>query len=131
GWYNPEGAPFFGETMISETPDGQQPQSASVDAAAAPPRPSTAPCDPRDLLGEQALRAFWRDLPQLLQERYRQWVAYHGDRQLGFARTKYELCQECERQGFARDEVLIRSIEPEMSDLVIDSPIPGENSLLS
>jgi hypothetical protein len=103
--------------MTSEFPDGQPPASAGVAEGA-----SCSSTPPRDLLGEQAMRAFWRDLPQLLQERYRQWVAYHGDRQIGFARTKYELYQECVRQGYNRDEILIRSVEEELPDLVIGTP---------
>ena len=73
-------------------------------------------------LGKNALLAFWQDLPQLLQERPRQWVAYHGGRRLGFGRTRTELWQECLRQGFRPDEFMIRSIEPEDPDLVADVP---------
>jgi hypothetical protein len=36
-------------------------------------------------LGQQALRAFERDLPRLWAERSGQWVAYRGDHLLGFA----------------------------------------------
>jgi hypothetical protein len=72
------------------------------------------------VLGKQALLAFWRDLPQLIQERPWQWVAYHGDRQLGFADTRVELWQECLRQGLQEGEFIVRSIEPEDQDLVLD-----------
>ena len=71
-------------------------------------------------LGRQALLAFWRDLPRLLQERPRQWVAYHGERQLGFAPTRAELWAECQRRGLKADEFLIRSIEPEDADIVLE-----------
>jgi hypothetical protein len=109
--------------MTSELPDGQPRASAGVAEGAS--CSSTPPRDPRDLLGEQAMRAFWRDLPQLLQERYRQWVAYHGDRQIGFARTQFELGQECVRQGYDLDEILLRSVEEELPDLVIGTPPRG------
>ena len=90
----------------------------------ATPSPSvSAPQDgqPRSgELGRQALLAFWRDLPRLLQERPRQWVAYHGERQLGFASTRAELWAECQRQGLRPEEFLIRSIEPEDPDIVLE-----------
>ena len=38
-------------------------------------------------LGQQAFRAFERDLPQLWEERPGQWVAYQGERCLGFAKS--------------------------------------------
>ena len=89
--------------------------------AAVPPRASVPAGpekpDPRTL-GRQALLAFWRDLPQLLQERPWQWVAYHGDRQLGFGKTQTELWQECLRQGWQPEEFMIRSIEPEDPEVV-------------
>ena len=75
-----------------------------------------------DALGRQALLTFWRDLPQLLQERPGQWVAYRGDRQLGFGKTQTELWQECLRQGLDPEEFMIRSIQPEDPDLVLDPP---------
>lgn len=53
--------------------------------------------------------AYWRDLPSLLPlaSRRRQWVAYHGDEQIGFGRTETELYQECLRRGLNRDEFYI------------------------
>jgi hypothetical protein len=57
--------------------------------------------------------AFRRDLPDLLKDRYRQWVAYNGDRQLGFGHSKTKLYQDCLRQGLKPDEFLVLSIEPE------------------
>jgi hypothetical protein len=67
---------------------------------------------------EQAQRAFCQTLPLLLQERPGQWVAYHGDRQLGFATTKTELYQACLRQGLQRGEFLVRCIEPDVGELI-------------
>jgi hypothetical protein len=68
---------------------------------------------------EQAYRAFRRDLPQLLEERAGQWVAYHGSRGVGLAATKAELYQECLRSGLKRGEFLMRSIEPELGEVVM------------
>ena len=44
-------------------------------------------------LGQQALRSFERDLPRLWTERPGQWVAYRGERLLGFSAYKHELYQ--------------------------------------
>jgi hypothetical protein len=46
--------------------------------------------------------------------RSRQWVAYHGERRVGFAKSKTELYQACLRQGLRRGEFVVRSIEPEV-----------------
>ncbi len=43
-----------------------------------------------DLL-TQSFDAFYRNLPELLKTHYRQWVAYHGNECIGFARTETEL----------------------------------------
>jgi hypothetical protein len=66
---------------------------------------------------EQAQETFHRFLPQLLQERPGQWVAYQGDQLLGFAQTDTELYQKCLKQGCKRGEFLIRSIEPEADEI--------------
>jgi hypothetical protein len=67
----------------------------------------------------RSIAAFHRDLPRLLAERPGQWVAYRGDEQLGFAATKTELYHECFRRGLKRDEFLVRSVEPEMDEIVL------------
>jgi hypothetical protein len=61
---------------------------------------------------QQSLEAFRRDLAQLLRERPGQWVAYSGDRRLGFGRTKTELYQECLRQGYDPEQFVVDLIEP-------------------
>jgi hypothetical protein len=68
---------------------------------------------------EEGHSAFRQDLDQLLRERRGQWVAYHGRRQVGFAATKAELYQECLRNGLKPGEFLVRSIEPELEEIVI------------
>ena len=62
---------------------------------------------------QQSQNAFRRDLPQLLRERYRQWVAYHGDERIGFSPSKRQLYQECLRRGLRPGTFVVRSIEPE------------------
>ena len=63
-------------------------------------------------LGQQALRAFERDLPQLWAERPGQWMAYRGDHRLGFATHKHELYHQCFAQGLTRGEFVVFCIEP-------------------
>jgi Family of unknown function (DUF5678) len=63
-------------------------------------------------LGQQALRAFERDLPRLWAERPGQWVAYQGDHLLGFAAQQHELYHQCFAQGLKREEFIVFCIEP-------------------
>jgi hypothetical protein len=49
-----------------------------------------------------ALRAFERDLPRLRAERPGQWVAYQGNRLLGFATQQRELYHDCFQKGLSR-----------------------------
>ena len=72
----------------------------------------------------RAWHAFYRDLETLLKERYRQWVAYRGEQQLGFGRTQFELYQECLRRGLQPGEFTICSIEPADPDFLIDELLP-------
>jgi hypothetical protein len=70
-------------------------------------------------LSRHALRAFERDLPQLWTDRPGEWVAYHGEKQLGFARHKHDLYRECFRQGWQRDEFVIFCIEPQETEITL------------
>jgi hypothetical protein len=70
-------------------------------------------------LVEQAQQAFSRDLPHLLRERPGQWVAYHGDRQIGFAEAQLKLYQECLRQGIDEEEFVVLCIEPEAGAMML------------
>ena len=63
-------------------------------------------------LGQQALRAFERDLPRLWAERPGQWVAYHGEHLLGFAAEQHDLYHQCFAQGLTREEFVAFCIEP-------------------
>ncbi len=68
---------------------------------------------------QQALRTFQRDLACLWGERPGQWVAYQGDQQLGLARHKHELYQECFQRGLQRDEFVIFCIEPQETEMTL------------
>lgn len=64
----------------------------------------------------RSLEAFRRDLPELLETHYHQWVAYHGDQRLFFGRTQTKLYERCLRRGLEPDEFMVCSIEPEIAD---------------
>jgi hypothetical protein len=74
-------------------------------------------------LGQQALRAFERDLRQLWAERPGQWVAYRGDHRLGFAAHKHELYHQCFAQGLTRGEFAVFCIEPLVTEMVLSPDI--------
>jgi hypothetical protein len=74
---------------------------------------------PEPELNQRALHAFERDLQQLWNERPRQWVAYHGAQQLGFAFQKHELYQECFRLGYRQGEFQIFCIEPQETEMTL------------
>ncbi|HZW32294.1 MAG TPA: hypothetical protein VFF52_16395 [Isosphaeraceae bacterium] len=76
-------------------------------------------------LGQQALRAFERDLPRLWAERPGQWVAYRGDHLLGFAAHKHELYHQCFAQGLARGEFVTFCIEPLETEMGIGVDTAG------
>ncbi len=67
----------------------------------------------------QAREAFHRDLPQLLREHSRKWVAYSGGQRLGIGSSKTQLYQECLRRGLGPGEFLVLSIEPELPREVV------------
>ncbi len=61
----------------------------------------------------QARTAWRRDLPMLLKKHPGQWIAYHGEKQIGIGQNKKELFQKCLREGLQRGEILVLRIEPE------------------
>ena len=71
-------------------------------------------------LGQQAAEACDRDLPGLWTERPGQWVAYRGERQLGFASHKHELYQRCLESGLALDEFVVFCVEPQETEMFIN-----------
>jgi hypothetical protein len=65
---------------------------------------------------QRSQAAFRRDMHLLMKTHHGQWVAYHGEKRLGFARSKVKLVQECLRKGLKDDEFVVRGIGPEMPD---------------
>lgn len=66
-----------------------------------------------------SLQTFRHDLPRLWAERPGQWVAYQGDRQLGFAQQKHKLYQQCLQSGLAQEEFVVFCIEPEETEMTL------------
>ena len=73
-----------------------------------------------------ALQTFRKDLPRLWLDRPGQFVAYQGDKQLGFAGRKHELYQHCFQEGLTQDEFVIFCIEPEMNEMSLN-PVVIDN----
>jgi hypothetical protein len=76
-------------------------------------------------LGQQALRAFESDLPRLWSERPGQWVAYQGERLLGFSEHKHALYRNCFDQGLTREDFVIFCIEAQETEMFI-GPMFGD-----
>lgn len=56
---------------------------------------------------QASINAFRRDLPELLRTHPGKWVAYHGDRRVGFGKTQTELYQRCFSLGLTRDDFIV------------------------
>jgi len=97
------------------------PSNNEQQAPTATPRPDRAEQERWQRLGEEAIQAFERDLPKLLQERPGQWVVYRGSQQLGFAATPEELYQRCFQQGMRDGEFLTFCIEPPIYEVSVDT----------
>jgi len=63
-------------------------------------------------LRQRAWQVFEGELPQLWEERPGQWVAYQGERRLGFAAQQHELYQRCFERGLTREQFVVFCIEP-------------------
>jgi hypothetical protein len=112
--------------MTPKRSDDQRPATVQQDgtSAGSAGTPEEAERRRRLALREQAGAAFERDWPQLAQEHYGQWVAYHGDQQLGIARSSTELYQACFQRGLKRGEFQVFGIEHPLPDnLVVDWPV--------
>ena len=80
--------------------------------------------------------AFLSDLPALLKQKRRrgQWVAYHGDKRLGYGKSQAELYQKFRHRGLAWADIYVGRVrphppEPEVVDWHLweftDYPIEG------
>jgi hypothetical protein len=73
---------------------------------------------------ELADLTFRKNLPRLLAERPGQWVAYHGDLLVGFARTDNELYRRCRAMGIPDEEYIVRPIEDNPPDFIFLTDFP-------
>jgi hypothetical protein len=55
----------------------------------------------------RSLKAFYRNLPELLKRHEGKWAAYYGDECVGIARTQTELWERCLRRGLKEDEFVV------------------------
>jgi hypothetical protein len=84
-----------------------QPLREQAAAPSPEPLPGIAP------LLLRSMQAYWRDLPELLQAKSRQWrwVGYHAEERIGFGKTEAELYQEAFRRGLQRGEFYVGILE--------------------
>jgi hypothetical protein len=61
-----------------------------------------------------AQAAFLRDLPQLIREHRRSWVAYHGEERVAIGSSKRRLFKECAARKLRPGEFVVRLVELEM-----------------
>jgi hypothetical protein len=80
-------------------------------AAETPMGSGLMPVDPMIKRGQAAFRV---ELPALLKTHYRLWVAYHGDRRLGFGHSSVKLLHEWLNRGIPNEELLVRCVQPDM-----------------
>jgi hypothetical protein len=91
------------QTQPNVPPDAPEPEVPQ------PPLPDWAKVPP---LIARANLQFKRDLPRLLTERPGQYVAYSGERCLGFDRKFDRLFRACLARGLTDFEFTVREIEP-------------------
>jgi len=67
----------------------------------------------------RCMRAYWRDLPELLKDKRNRgkWAAYRGDERVCVGKTQAEVYQECYRRGMEREEFYVGLIQEEPGDL--------------
>ena len=69
-------------------------------------------------MGQQAFRAFERDLPQLWEERPGQWVAYQGDAVWASRSRSTSSITSRFEQGLTREEFVVFCIEPLETEII-------------
>ena len=62
---------------------------------------------------QKSIDTFRRDLPELVKTHNGKWVAYYGNKRIGFGRTETELYEEGFRRGLTRHEFVVFGIEPD------------------
>jgi hypothetical protein len=87
------------------------------------PQPKKPPADAdvawNEALIEQAWEAFQREAPLLIAEHVGEWVAYHGDKRVGFGPTRAALWEACLAQGLPEGEFWVFNLGPVVGEEVI------------
>ena len=82
----------------------------------------------------RSMETYWNDLPQLLMMWFKRgkWVAYHGSKRVGFARTQWRLRELCLQKQIRSDEIFIgRIVEHEVPPWEpLDVDVTLENYLI-
>ena len=68
---------------------------------------------------QEGTAAFLQELPALMSDHPKQWVAYHGSKRVGFGLSDYQLLRECVAQGLPDDELVIRRIQPDIPTIQV------------
>lgn len=97
------------ETMPNNVSEGAEETEASFGLPESA-RPTQIAIPP---LIERSQRAFAHSLPTLLEQHYREWVAFHGDELVGFASREIDLYERCRERGWRDDEFSVRYVAPE------------------
>lgn len=79
----------------------------------------------------RSMRAFWRDLPSLLEVRRsrKKWAAYHGDERVTIARSEVDAYQECFRRGLKDEEIYVGILEADPDGIPPWGTLEGDRSL--
>jgi hypothetical protein len=76
------------------------------------------------------MQAFWRDLPELLQNKRNKgmWAAYHGEEQVAITADDVEAYQECFRRGLRRGEFYVGKIKADPDGVPPWGTFPADRS---
>jgi hypothetical protein len=83
------------------------------------------PLPPENPVAALAEATFREHLPQLLAAKPGWWVAYHGSRQVGIARSDLELYKLGQKQHIPSGEYIVRPIEPDPPDVIFFRDFPN------
>lgn len=59
---------------------------------------------------KKSLTPFERDLTSTINDHYNEWVAYANGERIGFSKSKTELFQRCLKDGYKREEFIVRIV---------------------
>lgn len=109
-------------SMLDSTPISSENDGATHEVSSVVANWWTVP--PRAIVAE-AEKAFYSELDQLLDAHDGKWVAYHGEKKLGFGNSRVELLAECVKSGIPMDDIAIFLIEPAMKNVDLECASPA------